>query len=631
MKIFEPLTVRGMDLRNRIVMPPMLVGVGYRSERARSYYGERAKGGVAAITVAGTSVDLFLSDEAWGKPGGVAAFAEGCRLLTETVHNEGAKIGVQLWYGNRYPAGAGEMDGRGAPVAPSPRDDMRALTIPEIEDIFSRFAQGFLKAREIGFDYAEIHGAHGYLFSQFFSPIDNHRTDEFGGDLAGRMRFGTECVKAVRRAVGDGYPIYFRLGAWEDRPGGITINESVTFAQELEKAGVDVLDISVGASVQPDNAAISGPRVPEGALVPYAAAIKKHVGIPVIAVGRIKTAAYAESVLMEGKADLVAIGRQMIADPFWFQKVKEGREDEIVPCISCNTCLETGLLGLGLKCAVNASVTRETEYRLKTAEKPKKVFVIGGGPAGMEASWVAAQRGHNVTLYEKKNELGGQLLAASKAPYKGEIADLIGYLSHRVSRSGVTVKLGIEATADLIEGEKPDALIIAAGAIPTVPKDIAGAKGRNVLNATDVFADIKEVGQNVAVIGGGLVGCEIAELLSHKGKKVTIIEMLDEIGSDIGPFNKPATLYYLDNAGVNMVVKTKVQEITDKGVMAIRDNATVLYEVDTVVIAVGFTPDTELMRQLSGKISALFPIGDCVESRKIVDAINDGARVGREL
>lgn len=631
MKLFEPLVIRGMKLRNRIVMPPMLVGVGYRSQRARAYYGERAKGGVAAITLAGTSVDLFVSDEAWGRPGGVSSFAEGAHLLTETVHQAGAKIGVQLWYGNRFPAGMGEVDDRGAAVAPSPRGEMRALAVSEIEEIVSRFAQGAAKAKEIGFDYAEVHGAHGYLLCQFFSPADNHRTDRYGGDLAGRMRFGVECVRAMRQAVGKHYPLYFRLGAYEDRPDGVSLDDSAEFAGQLEKAGVDVLDVSVGKTTRPELSHLSGPRQSEGALVPFAEAVKKKVNIPVICVGRIKTPEFAESILTERKADLIAIGRQLIADPFWPQKVLEGREDEIVPCISCNTCVDTGLMGSGLRCSVNASVTREPEYEIKPAEKPKRVFVVGGGPAGMEAARIAATRGHEVTLFEKEDKLGGQLLAAGMTPYKDEILKFTGYLTGQLEKTRVKVELGVEATPELIEKGKPDAVVIATGASPIVPADIPGVKGRNVVSALDIITGAKEAGQRVVIIGGGLVGCETAELLAEKGKKVTILEMLDEIGSDVGVSSKQAMIDRLQNAGIEMITRTRAQEITRRGVRAIQNNSPQIFEADMVVLAVGFTPNTGLTQKLTGKVATVYSIGDCVEPRKIVDAISDGARVGREI
>jgi 2,4-dienoyl-CoA reductase (NADPH2) len=293
--------------------------------------------------------------------------------------------------------------------------------------------------------------------------------------------------------------------------------------------------------------------------------------------------------------------------------------------------MDTGPRGSGLRCSVNASVTRELEHQIQSAEKSKKVIVVGGGPAGMEAAKVAAQRGHKVTLYEKTDKLGGQLLVASLAPYKDEIANFTRYLTSQLDKASVKVKLGTEATAGLIKRRKPDAVIIATGAAPIVPGDILGVGGKNVIGALDVLSEAKETGQRVVIIGGGMVGCEAAELLAQKGKKVTILEMLDEIGSDIGVSTKRTVLHRLQNAGIEMATRAKAQEITNRGVRATQNNSTQVFEADTVVLAVGFTPNTGLAQKLAGKVPALYSIGDCVEPRKIVDAIDDGARVGREV
>lgn len=639
-----------MTLKNRIVMPPMDVGVGYRGWRARGFYGERARGGVGAIMPAALSVDLLSTDDAWEQGGGVASFIEGLRLLTDEVHKAEAKIGLQLFYPPRFPAYTGSPeDTRGDLVGPSARiepdppvhayasalAEVRELTIEEIETIISRFAKGAAAAKEAGFDFVEFHGAHGYLPCQFFSPLDNRRTDKYGGDLPRRMRFGLECVKAIRATVGDNYPIFYRIGAVEDRPGGISLDDSIEFAIELEKAGVDVIDVSIASNPELKyftwpNIAIPTSDFPMGTFAHLAEAIKQWVSVPVITVGRINTPEVAESILTQDKADLVAIGRQLIADPFWPDKAVKGEFDEIVPCLSCNTCLETGRRERRASCAVNASVGKEAEYRIIPAEKTKKVLVAGGGPAGMEAARVAALRGHEVTLCEKNVQLGGKLLVAGIAPYKDRINELREYLIRQIEKTGIEVKLSNEVTAKFIEEIKPDVVIIATGAIPLIP-DIPGIRGDNVVTALDILSNRKEVGDKVIIVGGGMVGCETAEFLAQKGKKVIIIEMLEEIGSDIELITRFRILQRLSNGGVRMKTRTEVEEITDRGIRAAREGRTEFFEADTVVLATGMKSINEFAKELEGKIAELYLIGDCTEPRKIVNAIGDGARIGREI
>lgn len=337
MKLFEPLKIKKMKLKNRIVMAPMQLVIGLTGKRARAYYMERARGGVGCIIMAATAVDLLVEDKAWGRPGGVARFAESMRSFTKEIHKTNAKIGIQLWHGNYFPAGNGAADIPGSrQVAPSATDEMEELTKDEIHAIIEKFALASKTAKESGLDFIELHDAHGYLLCQFFSEADNKRTDEYGGDLYARMRFGLETVKSVRAAVGDDFPIFYRLGSEEKRPGGITIRQSKLFAIELEKAGVDVMDVSIG-NVSGRNASPSKKAKP-ATYVYLAEAIKQNIKIPVIAVGRIHTPDLAEKILAEGKADLIALGRQLIIDPYWPQKVEQGNTKEIVPCESCNTC-----------------------------------------------------------------------------------------------------------------------------------------------------------------------------------------------------------------------------------------------------------------------------------------------------
>jgi len=339
MKLFEPIAIRSMVLPNRIVYPAIQLNMGMNGRRARAFYSERARGGAGLILTANTAIDNFACEELWGGTAGLNDFIKRLRVFTGEVHTAGGKIGVQLWQANRFPQGKGvqaagkEMDpDSGDLIAPSASGDMRALTLPEIDAIIYRFAKGARNVREAGFDCVEIHGAHRYLLAQFSNAATNQRTDQFGGDLAGRMKLGLDIVKAMRAFVGPDFPILFRLGALEE--DGQIHPDSLIYAKELEKAGADCLDISTGGwgpiSVSPSK------KEPMGTFVYLAEPIKKTVSIPVIAVGRINTPEVAESILQKGQADMVAIGRQLITDPYWPAKVRENRFDEVMACESCS-------------------------------------------------------------------------------------------------------------------------------------------------------------------------------------------------------------------------------------------------------------------------------------------------------
>jgi len=630
MKLFEPITIRGMTFKNRIIMPPMQLSLGFRNARAQAYFTERARGGVGAIITPATSVDSFISDEAWGRVGGAARFINGCRLLVDAVHDAGAKVGIQLWHGNYLPQGIGMADTRGQPVAPSPKEEMRELTVDEIHSIALKFALAAVGAKLAGFDFVELHGAHGYLLSQFFSPAFNRRTDEYGGSLAGRMHFALECVSTTRAALGENYPIFFRVGAWEDMADGIKTEQAVQFAAELEKAGVDVIDVSVGHLNEPGGVS-PAPDKPMGTFAHLAEAIKKKVTIPVVAVGRINIPEVAEAILVEGKADLVAIGRQLIADPFWPNKVAAGQIEDIVPCISCNVCLDTVFTTGELKCSVNASLAKEAEYALRPAEKKKKVLVVGGGPAGMEAARTAAMRGHEVALWEKKEKLGGQLLLAAVAPHKEVISNLNKYMVVQLKKAGVQVLLRHEVTAESVKATGPEVVVLATGSTPFVP-DIRGSRRANFVLALDVLAGKEEVGNRVVIIGGELIGCETADYLAQKGKTVTIMRRGPDIAVGVNQQARDNLLARLRKNRVTMLTGVTYEEITDKGlVITDKEGQRQNIQADTIVLATGATSNTELATELAGQNVALHLIGDCVTPAKIADAIRDGARVGREI
>lgn len=367
MVLFEPLKIRNITLKNRIVLPALQLMLGLNNPRVREFYLERAKGGVGTIIMQATPIDFFIDDNAWGHAKALEKFIQATQLFTEEIRKTGAKIGIQLWHGNRLPGIYGSVKKADSKkVAPSEKNDLQALTAEDIHLISKKFGLASKRAKDAGFDFVELHGAHGYLLCQFFSGADNIRTDKYGGDVYGRMRFGIDTVKTVRNAVGNNFPIFYRIGAEENIEDGITIVESKLFSVELEKAGVDVIDVSVGRSSEFTPSPSKKAKM--GTYAYLSSAIKQSVNIPVIAVGRINTQKVAESILNREKADLVAIGRQLIADPYWPEKVQQHRTDEIVACLSCNSCFGPVMGGKWKPgdpvCKVNERAGREIDLPL---------------------------------------------------------------------------------------------------------------------------------------------------------------------------------------------------------------------------------------------------------------------------
>lgn len=638
MRLFEPATTRGMTLKNRIVMPAIHVNLGMTGKRVRRYYVERARGGAAAVIVAAVTVDIFIDDQAWlweGLPAGSCArFREKEAEMVKEVQGAGARIGMQLWHGNMFPSGMwggyglGENKITGDRVGPSAWGNRRAFTIGEIEAVVEKFARAALVCKEIGFDFVEFNGAHGYMMNQFFSPVYNRRDDRYGGDRRRRMQFALECVQESRKMVGD-YPLWFRMGVCDTDPGGITMEDGGAFGAELEKAGIDAISLST-ADVTPLFAPIS--CQPVGTFVPYSETVKKRVRVPVMGVGRVRTPELAEAYLAQNKLDLLGLGRQLIADPYFPQKLQSGRFDETVTCMSCNICLDATMYEhKELRCSVNPAVAQEEEHALIPAAKPKKVFVIGSGPGGMEAAIVAAKRGHKVTLFERENVLGGQLIIAAVPPHKSEVERYRQHMVTIAEKSGVKVRKGRAVSAKAILAARPDAVVVATGVQPNIP-DIPGVRRRNVVLAFDILSGKKETGKRVAIIGGELVGCETAEYLAEKGKKVTVLRRSGEMAADVGPSQRGPLLQRLEEKGVKLMPGVQYQQIDRRGLTVTnKKGESQLVRADTVVLAAGSRPADKLSQELKGKVPSVYVIGDALKPGKIVDAVADGERVAREM
>jgi len=605
---------------------------GFATDRQTAYYVERARGGVGYITVEHTGIHeqgkahpnmlLISSDEH-------ASRIEG---LIEAVHSAGGKIIVQINHAGRQTSSAIT----GSPiVGPSPipcptRDEIpRELSTGEIEEITEVFTMAAQRVKEARADGVEIHMAHGYLLCSFLSPFSNRRGDQYGGDIKGRARLPVEVLKSVRDRVGPDFPISCRLSGDEYVEGGLKIEETKQIAQILEQEGADVLHVSACNAA---SGYLNHPPyyVEEGVFVHLAEAIKSVVKIPVITVGRIRNPAMAEQILRDGKADLVSMGRALIADPHMPKKAQDGRLEEINLCISCNRCIQT-LRKEAVRCAVNPETGNEDRFRFSKTDRPKRVWIVGGGPGGLKSAEITALRGHQVTLFEKDHNLGGRMRLAALPPKKAVLNDFLDYLERRVRGLGVTLELDKEFTPDMLGTGKPDAVIVASGALPLFP-DWKGMEESGALSVDDILSGEGDVGKRVLVVGAGGIGAETADYLSEMGKEVTLVEMLEEIAADLVVHLKHYLSLRLAEKGVTILTSTKVKEL-GKG-YALVENASGTRKIDgfdTIVLAVGSKPDDRIAKSLEGKVPELHVIGDASEPREALEAVYEGEETALKI
>jgi 2,4-dienoyl-CoA reductase-like NADH-dependent reductase (Old Yellow Enzyme family)/thioredoxin reductase len=632
--LFTPIKIRRTELKNRIVMTPVQVNFstdGMSNERYKDFFGLRAQSGAGLIMVEPVMIDttsavrcLSLYEDKF-----VPRLAE----LVETIHSNGALAGIQL---NHLGRQGDLIRSKNDPplVAPSPlpwspnAEVPRELSRDEIEELIEKFAEAARRVKDAGFDLVEIHGAHGYLVSQFLSPLSNIRKDEFGVDVKGRARFAIEIIKRVREKVGDDFPVSCRINGADNIPGGLVLGDAKTIAPLLVEAGLDLISISAGANGSYPTV-VPGYGTPPACYVPLAEGVKSVVDVPVLGGGCIGDLALAEEVLEARKVDLIGMTRAFVADPEIIQKTLRGKTGDIRKCIHCNTCIETSLFG-SLSCLVNPEAGREAEFQLMPAVKQKVVMVIGGGLAGLEAARIVALRGHLVSLYEEEGRLGGQWLLAA-APHKQEFNDLTDYLSYQIRKLGVDVRLGRTVTASDVEHLTPDAVVVATGAVPFIPP-IPGAEQKWVVTAHDVLRGFARIGNRVLVVGGGGVGLETAEFLQARGKEVTVIERLKRVGNDIGPTVRWNLLHRLKERSIKVFTCTEVNEIGRRGIVVTRNGRKETWEgFDTIVLALGIRSRNEIAAQIKGKVKEVYVVGDAANPRRGVDAMREGAEVGRRI
>lgn len=678
-KLFEENFIGRLKLKNRITMSAMDLGFtsdGTINDKFIAFYEERARGGAGLIVIGGCYPEVrgrvWKSIIALDKD----EFIPGLKKFADAIHKYDVKVAAQILHGGRSAARLfTKTESVSASNIPHAliKETPHALTVGEIHEVIRSYVDAAIRLKKADFDAVELHGGMGYLINQFLSPQSNKRDDQYGGSIENRTNFAKELVLAIKKEAGESFPVIFRFSGDDFIEGGLKIRESVKIARILEAAGVDAFNVSPGWHESPTP--ILAMSIPRSAYIFLADAVKKSVNTPVMGSVRINDLAIAEEIINNKQADLISLGRPLIVDPYLPEKYKKGQYEDVRRCIACNQgCFDSLLNFKHVRCIYNAQAGMETEYRITEAKKKKKIVVIGGGPAGMEAARVAALRGHQVSLYEKRDRLGGQLWYAYIPYGRGEIKNVIDYLETQIKKLQVKITLGKEADEKTVAHENPDAVIIAVGAEPIMPP-IPGADGKNVFLACEALEGKIRIGHDVVIIGGGTIGCEAAldiakmgampsdiacfllkngvidkdELIRHisRGpKNVTILEMKRKLGGGFGKSTKWVILKEMDDAGIKSKTDVKVLRInecrTQKPGVNVADSckSEVVYEIngkeeaikaDTIILAAGYKPNSSFAEQFNGRFSEVYSIGDCCRVETALNAIHDGFKLGLRI
>ena len=633
-KLFQPGKIGNLSVPNRIVMAPMVshfAEAGMVTDRMIGYYAERIKGGTGLLVLEATYPRTI------GHPGRVCIwgdqFIPGLKRMTDEIHRLGGKFAIEI---NPSRGRVDEADPISASNVPHPVTGKipRALTVEEIRALEEEFGKAVARAREAGFDALMIHGGTGYIITEFISPRTNLRKDEYGGSIRNRARLAVEMVREAKKRGGKDFPVIMRLTASERIEGGTSMEDILETCRLIEEAGVDAIDVVSGVAetmewVSPNL------YLPPACNAPLAEAIKKKISIPVMVAGRIHEPELAEEILQKNQADFLVMGRTLLADPYFPAKAREGRTKEIRKCIACLRCLESFGAHVPLVCAVNPMVGREKDPEPKVGKK-KKVVVVGGGPAGLQAALTAAERGHEVILLEKEKEVGGQLNLASLPPEKEALGTVRDYFLYQLEKKKDKARiLHQEGTLSVVAGLSPDVIISAVGSVPLIP-NIAGVqegiRKKKVVTSRDVLSGKAKLGKKAVIIGGGMIGCELARYLVQKGQEVALVEILPELAMDCFYMIRKLLLQRVKTEGISVYTSVKEEKITEEGVEIVDScgNRSLL-GADLVVLSTGSVPNSAASRSLEGTAAEFYEAGDCREATKILEAIHGGYAAARNL